>query len=47
MNTDKNKRIEKYFQASLAIPKMTKRKKKPCDYLKKLSEKNSLDMELP
>jgi hypothetical protein len=27
MKTKKNKRVEKYSQASLAIPKMTKRKK--------------------
>jgi hypothetical protein len=40
MNTNKNKKVEKYSQPSLAIPNTIKRKKTPCDYLKKLSEKS-------
>jgi hypothetical protein len=47
MNTNKNKKVGKYSQSSLAIPKMIKRKKTPCDYLKKLNENKSLDLELP
>ncbi len=47
MNTNKNKKVGKYFQASLAIPNMIKGKKTPCDYLKKLNKKESLDLELP
>jgi hypothetical protein len=47
MNTNKNKKVENYSQENLAIPNMIKRKKTPCDYLKKLSEKKSLDLELP
>jgi hypothetical protein len=47
MNTNKNKKVENYSQASLAIPNMIKREKTPCDYLKKLSEKISIDPEVP